>query len=133
MERRKNERLPIEMNAEVYLPEKGKKLSGEIVNISFGGALVALTSAAAEVEEGVHAVVSIILQKKPLETIIRIWSQAVHVGAESVGFNFIHINLEDFAHFKEMMLLNSSNPEALMEELRSAPGLDVRRGDDELK
>lgn len=66
-EKRKNERLPIEMKAEIYLPEKGIKIYGRTKNISFGGAFVLTDMKTSAINKGEHLVLSIILQKKPAE------------------------------------------------------------------
>jgi len=130
-ERRKNERLTIEMRAEIYLPEKGVKICGSTKNISFGGAFVLTDPKTSSIKKGEHVVLSIILQKKPAEIALRIWSQVVHVQEHGVGLNFIHIDIEAYKHFKEMMVLNSPEPEALIKELSQSPGLEIKKRPDQ--
>lgn len=47
-----------------------------------------------------------------------------------MGLNFIHIELEAYKNFKEMMALNSPEPEALIKEVSQASGLEIRKHPD---
>ena len=123
MERRKNQRLPIAMKAEIYVPGK-HKYEGQTRDISFGGVFVTF-SPVPEIEEGENAVLSIFLQEQPTELAIRIWSSVTHKQEGGLGFGFININIEDYTHFRQMMVFNSPDSEALQEELREHHGLEV--------
>ncbi len=55
---------------------------------------------------------------------INIAAQVIRLSENSVGIMFLAISVDDYNHFKNLMIFNSSDPETLMGELEKHPGID---------
>ncbi len=124
IEHRKYTRLPLEMAVEVITAEHGT-LSGRTRNISFGGMLLKIDG-----QEKLQAgdkinLLLIIQEQQGTEERVQIEfeSTVVHKSPAGVGIKFIAMDISQYHHFKNLMVLNSPDPDQLLEELRKNPGL----------
>ena len=121
-EHRKHTRLPLELTAEIKL-SNGVVYKGETKNISFGG-IFFKTSDSTEIKQGERCNFSIILQEEIGRLAIDFDCEVIHIQSSGIGLRLISINGADaYNHFKNLMVMNSPDPDKLLEELELHPGL----------
>lgn len=121
-ELRKHTRLPLELTAEIKA-SNGEVYKGGTKNISFGGAFFKISDLA-KLKQGERCNFSIILQEEVERLSIDFNSEVVHVQSSGIGLRFISINGADaYNHFKNLMTMNSPDPDKLLEELDLHPGI----------
>ena len=119
---RKHTRLPLELTAEIKL-SNGAIFKGVTKNISFGGIFFKI-SGLTELKQGDHCTFSIILQEEVERLSIDFNSEVIHIQRSGIGLRFISINGADsYNHFKNLMVMNSPDPDRLLEELELHPGI----------
>jgi c-di-GMP-binding flagellar brake protein YcgR len=123
--KRKHMRLPLALRCAITLP-KGETCRAETRNISFGGVSVKMPDNHS-VRAGDRCVVSLLLESSG-DIAITFECQAVHITGDDIGFRFISIDgVECYDHFKNLMTMNSPDPDQLLEELRVSPGIIVNK------
>ena len=124
-ERRKHTRLPIALKVEMKL-QNGDHCLGNTINVSFGGILADFPDFP-PVTLGDSCQVSILLSEEgPERMAIELECQVMRQDEGKLGFQFMKfttMDLESFIHFKNLMLLNSPDPEAILQELELNPGI----------
>ncbi|CAN2041437.1 PilZ domain-containing protein [Candidatus Magnetomoraceae bacterium gMMP-15] len=121
-ENRKHTRLPLELPAEIKL-SNGAIYKGGIKNISFGGVFLDMPDLT-ELKQGNKCKLSVILQEELKRLSIDFDCEVIHVQSSGIGLRFIAINgTEAYNHFKNLMVMNSPDPDQLLEELERHPGL----------
>lgn len=126
-EHRRHTRLPLVMDVEVRTVS-GTLFRGKTRNISFGGMLLELEETD-RIGKGEAVHLSLILQDDHPEEggrlAIEFESRVVH-KSKGLGIQFIAMDFTFYQHFKNLMVLNSPDPDLLLEELRANPGLLVK-------
>lgn len=124
-ENRKHTRLPLQLTAEITL-SNGTLYRGITKNISFGGIFFKI-SGSTRLKRGEQCHFSIILQEGSERLSIDFNSEVVHTRRSGVGLRFISIEGADaYNHFKNLMVMNSPDPDTLLEELERHPGILLR-------
>lgn len=119
---RKHTRIPLELTAEIK-SSNGVVYKGGTKNISFGGIFFKISDLT-ELKQGESCNFSIILQEEISRLAIDFNCEVVHIQSSSLGLRFISINGTDaYNHFKNLMVMNSPEPDKLLEELELHPGL----------
>ncbi|MCF8069261.1 MAG: PilZ domain-containing protein [Desulfobacterales bacterium] len=116
-EKRKHTRLQIKVDTEIVLPD-GLVLKSKIINISFGGAFVCLSSV-----PGVSPGDQFTLNLRLNTVTIQIKCIAVRIVENGLAVQLISIDIDSYGHFKNLMALNSPDPDILFDELEEHPGL----------
>lgn len=122
-EQRKHTRINLNREVIVTLTD-GSVFIGVTSNISFGGIQFDCKQMNARLM-GKDCQVEIKLQSEPMLIEIVISSQILWVKNNFAGIRFISISVENYNHFQHLMVFNSPDPEALMEEVERNPGLLV--------
>ena len=123
-EQRKHSRIPIELRTELTCPD-GSIFHGITKNLSFGGAFVSCDESMAMPKLGdcaLKLILGVGVEKESAS--IEIAAQVIRLSENSVGIMFLAISVDDYNHFKNLMIFNSSDPETLMSELEKHPGID---------
>ncbi|OGQ96570.1 MAG: hypothetical protein A2521_15465 [Deltaproteobacteria bacterium RIFOXYD12_FULL_57_12] len=126
IEHRKHTRLPLAMDVELTLAD-GSVHKGWTRNISFGGMLVGVAGQLA-ITAGELLELALIMHSREPRLAIEFECRVVHQGDAGLGLQFIAMDIGVYQHFMNLMVLNSPNPDALLEELRKNPGLLVKNG-----
>lgn len=129
LDKRKQARLPLELQARLTLPS-GAKLKCMTINLSFGGAFLAIESIS-EIHVNDHCGLTLFLDQAPDGISIRLTCRIAHISEEGAGVQFMAIDIEGYEHFKSLMISNSPEPGMLTEELRNNPGLLLMEGGEE--
>ncbi|MCF6289894.1 MAG: PilZ domain-containing protein [Desulfobacterales bacterium] len=127
IEHRKYTRLPLEMAVEVITTDHGT-LTGRTSNISFGGMLLKIKDQEKlQAGEKIH-ILLIIQERQGTEERVQIEfeSAVVHKSQAGAGIKFIAMDISQYRHFKNLMVLNSPDPDQILEELRKNPGLLIK-------
>lgn len=101
----------------------GSVCRGRLVNISFGGCFVECAGLAGSLRRDQCFLSLLLPGDKPVP--IRINARIVRCTEAGVGLSFLSIDLEDYQHFRNMMVVNTLDPEKLLEELEKNPGLEI--------
>ena len=124
-ERRKYTRLPLELAAEIRLPG-GTVVKGRTNNISFGG-IFFQSSDLTGFKPGDRCFLSIILQEDGERLSIDFNCEVIHLQGTGTGLGFISIDGADaYNHFRNLMVMNSPEPDKLLEELELHPGIILK-------
>ena len=127
IENRKHTRLPLEMAVEVITTNSGT-LTGKTRNISFGGMLLEIDDQE-KLQAGEKINLLLIIQEQEGtedRMQIEFESTVVHKSPGGTGIKFIAMDISQYRHFKNLMVLNSPDPEQILEELRRNPGLLIK-------
>ncbi len=122
-DKRKHMRLALNLGVTIKLPN-GNTITGRTKNISFGGVMI-LTDDLVSCESGTLCHVSLQINEET-ELLIEFETRIMHAEEKSVGaqfLKFISMDIASYRHFKNLMVLNSPDPEKLLEELHQNPGL----------
>ncbi|MBF0101124.1 MAG: PilZ domain-containing protein [Desulfobacterales bacterium] len=122
LNKRKHTRLPIQIKAMVKVNQDEEYIIGKTKNVSFGGICLSVVDSIA-IKQGEECEVVLILYEGTPPIGIEFKCKVVHNRDSDLGFKFISINSEDYEHFKNLMVLNSSNPMMLLDELKKNPGI----------
>ncbi|MBF0227174.1 MAG: PilZ domain-containing protein [Desulfobacterales bacterium] len=126
-EKRKHKRIPIEVAAEIELPD-GKIYKGKTENLCFGGAFVSLTEEFNK-QNIENCNLKLILKESNNQIDIKFKCDIVHIQKDEtgigIGIKFKSIDGDSYHYFKKLMVLNSSEPEDLLEELQQSPGIII--------
>jgi len=125
-DRRKHTRVSLKLGAELQLDDS-VPVSGTIKNISFSGAFMYCLNPA-NIPVGRTGLLKIILQPDPHINIIIFRCEVVRIDESGAGIRFINIDINGYQQFKNLMIYNSTDPDALLAELEKNPGLDIYRG-----
>jgi c-di-GMP-binding flagellar brake protein YcgR len=125
-DRRKNTRVSLELAAELQLSEHSA-YTGKTGNISFSG-IYMLSIEAAKIPVGATGMLKLHLQAGPAPNAIAIRCQVVRTDESGAGIRFIHIDIEGYRQFKNLMAYNSPDPDTLLAELAKHPGLEIYKG-----
>lgn len=121
-EHRKYTRIPLELAAEIT-SSNGVVYKGGTKNISFGGTFFQMTYST-KLKEGERCNFSIILKEEAERLSIDFNSEVIYVQRSGIGLRFISIDGADsYNHFKNLMAMNSQDPDKLLEELELHPGI----------
>jgi len=121
--KRKNKRLQIHLNAEIKLSD-GSIWKGKTENISFGGICISLNETCS-IQVGDECDLIVILMEGDDRQVIKFKAKAIHTHEPKIGFQFLHIDIDSYDHFRNLMLSNSKDPDKLQEELEQNPGIFV--------
>jgi c-di-GMP-binding flagellar brake protein YcgR len=121
-ERRKNSRNSLKQNSELALTEK-TVYKGATKNISFSGVFMYCPDAQ-NIPIGETGFFKIFIKSEEETKTISFMCQVIRTDDKGVGLKFIDIDLEGYQKFKNLMLYNSSDPDALLAELEKHPGID---------
>jgi len=106
--------------------QNGDLCLGNTINVSFGGILADFPDAP-HVTIGDNCRISILLNEEgPGRVAIELECQVMRQEEGKLGFQFMKfttMDLESFIHFKNLMLLNSPDPEIILRELEVNPGI----------
>jgi len=129
VEKRKHKRLKIKLDAKIE-SENNIVIEGKTRNMSFGGLFFELKILTGDrLNKGTICTVTIMLNTDDMKNHIPLVFQCklVHIHKKGYGLRYICIEgLEAYEHFEKMMVLNSDDPEGLMGELETRPGLIVK-------
>ena len=122
-DKRKHMRLSITMPCEIEIKNQ-MRLSGETKNMSFGGVYVELYD---EFDFSKDNELDFILNLNGKSGLaIRFRCRVAHICHAGVGLKFVMIfGLDGYDHFKNIMIMNSDDPNQLLEELKKNPGIIV--------
>jgi len=127
-EKRKHTRLPIQIDADILLPN-GMKIAAKTENISFGGLFLRLESSTETgLQPGMACDIHLLLLWNEQQVPIQLRCRTVHLHRQGIGFEFIGIESESYGHFKNLMVMNSTAPDNLLEELERYPGIIFEKG-----
>ncbi len=122
--KRKNTRYHIELEATIILSDNSS-FKGKTKNLSFGGAYLYCVDSMS-VPEGETCFFELTLKGSPHPSIIKFYCNVIHVDDAGFGLKFINIDISDYERFKNLMVYNSPDPDALLAELEKSPGLDIK-------
>ena len=122
--KRKNTRYHIELDAAITLSDNSF-LKGKTKNLSFGGAYLYCADSMSA-PEGETCFLELTLKGSPHPSVIKFYCNVIHVEDEGFGLQFINIDILDYERFKNLMVYNSTDPDALLAELEKSPGLDIK-------
>jgi c-di-GMP-binding flagellar brake protein YcgR len=125
VERRKNSRIALQIEAELQLSEKAVH-RGKTRNISFSGVYMSCMNASS-IPVGETGFFKLFMEPSSGADAIQFMCQVVRIDDTGTGLKFIDIDLEGYQKFKNIMLYNSPDPDKLLAELDANPGLDIRR------
>jgi hypothetical protein len=122
IEQRKHTRILLELPAEIK-SSNGVVHKGGTVNISFGGVFFEASNLS-DITPGEKCDFSIILTEGVERLSIGFDCEVIHLQKSGIGLKFDAINGADaYNHFKNLMVMNSPDPDKLLEELEVYPGL----------
>jgi len=122
--KRKNTRYHIELEATIILSDNSS-FKGKTKNLSFGGAYLYCVDSIS-LPEGETCFFELSLEGTPQSSVLKFICNIIHVDNAGVGVQFISIDLFDYKQFKNLMVFNSHDPDALLAELEKSPGLDIK-------
>lgn len=123
-EKRKHTRLPISINAEIRM-ENGDVLKGLTKNISFSGILIE-TRDSEKLIPGETCNLFLLLNEEQRDPAIEFECRVVRRENFYVGMKYVAVvDVEGYMHFKNLMISNSGDPDRLLAELRTNPGIIV--------
>ncbi|MEW6599965.1 MAG: PilZ domain-containing protein [Nitrospirota bacterium] len=125
-DRRKHKRITLELETELHLDD-GAVIKGKIKNISFSGVFMYCINSA-NMPVGMPGLLKIYLQTGPNPNTINIRCETVRTDESGAGIKFINIDIAGYQLFKNLMIYNSADPDALLAELEKHPGLDIYKG-----
>ncbi len=123
-EKRKNVRYHIELDAVITLQDN-TSIKGKTKNLSFGGSYLNCTDAIS-MPEGNTCFLELHLKGTPQQNVIKFLCNIIHVQDDGVGLQFIDIDIVGYEQFKNLMVFNSPDPDALLAELVQHPGIEIR-------
>ena len=119
---RKHTRILLDLAAEIKSTD-GTVYRGRTKNISFGGVFFKKSRLTA-LKQDEKCNFSIILSEGTEGLSIEFDSEVVHIRKTGVGLRFASIKGTDaYHHFKNLMVMNSPDPDKLLEELELHPGI----------
>ena len=124
-ENRKNTRYHIELEGKIILSDNSS-FKGKTKNLSFGGAYLYCVNSLS-VPEGETCFLELTLEGTPQSRVLKFNCKTIHVNDSGVGLQFITIDIFGYEQFKNLMVFNSSDPDALLAELEKSPGLDIKK------
>ena len=123
IDKRKHQRLEIAVAATISIGDK-VAFSGTTKNISFSGAYIDV--AQDEIPEtGTSCIVTLTLQEGKEPVTISFKARVKHHKDSKVGLEFQAIFSEDYNDFVYLMVNNSDDPDALLEEISRNPGIKI--------
>jgi hypothetical protein len=121
-ESRKYTRLPLELAAEITL-SNGKTYQGVTKNICFGGTFFEAPDLP-EPKLWENCNLSVFLHEEVEKVSIDFNCEVIHVQPTGIGLKFNSINGTDaYNHLKNLMVMNSPEPDKLLKELELHPGM----------
>jgi hypothetical protein len=123
--RRIHTRLALQLDAEV-------EVDGTVVargftrNISFGGVCVDCAPASLLVVQKI-CILRMLLTDGPEPATITISAEVVRTEGNCFSLRFRATDPDSFNHFKNIMVFNADDPDALLAELERSPGLQVKK------
>ena len=123
VDKRKHQRLPVAVPASIKVGET-ETYSGTTRNISFSGAYINCAEDKVP-ETGTSCVVTLTLQEGPEPVTISIKARVKRFKDANVGLEFQAIFAEDYNDFVYLMMNNSPDPDALLEEISRNPGIKI--------
>ena len=124
-EKRKNIRYHIELDGKIILSDNSS-FKGKTKDLSFGGAYLYCVNSLS-VPEGETCFLELTLEGTPQSSILKFYCKIIHVNDSGVGLQFINIDIFHYEQFKNLMVFNSSDPDALLAELEKSPGLEIKK------
>jgi c-di-GMP-binding flagellar brake protein YcgR len=123
-EKRLHTRLTIALPVEIHRTNR-ESCRGMTDNLSFGGMSIRFTGVN-PLESGEECAVSIRLGDSDECVSIDFECRVMHIKEDQAGLKFLSIVDPDcYDHFKNLMVLNCDDPEGLLLELESHPGILV--------
>ena len=113
-EQRHFTRIPFNATAIIIHSETGKKVTSELLDISFKGFLIA-KPADWQGKNGEHYTVNVQLAESEVE--INLAAVAVHEEEEHIGFKTEHMDLDSATHLRRLVELNLGDESLLEREL----------------
>lgn len=123
--RRKHTRLALQLEVEVEV-DGVVVTRGHTRNISFGGVCIE-GAPALSVAVQKPCVLRLRLTDGAEPTTTTISAYVVRVEANCFSLRFIATDPDSFNHFKNIMVYNADDPDALLAELERSPGLQVKK------
>lgn len=123
VDKRKHQRLEIVVAATITVGES-KKYFGTTKNISFSGAYINLDQETLP-EIGTSCIVTLTLQEGEEPVTIKFKSRVKHHKGSKIGLEFQAIFSEDYNDFVYLMVNNSPDPDALLDEISRNPGIKI--------
>ena len=123
VEHRKHQRLPIAISASIAIDDS-VKYKGTTKNISFNGAYVHCDQATMP-DLGTNCIITLTLQDGPEPVTIKFKARVKHFKDTNIGLEFQAIFAEDYNDFVYLMVNNSPDPDALLEEISRNPGIKI--------
>lgn len=123
VDKRKHQRLEISVGALVTVGDS-RKYKGTTKNISFSGAYIQLEQENIP-EIGTSCIVTLTLQEGEEPVTISFKSRVKHHKGTRIGLEFQAIFSEDYNDFVYLMVNNSPDPDALLEEISRNPGIKI--------
>jgi c-di-GMP-binding flagellar brake protein YcgR len=125
-DRRKHTRVSLNLGVELQLDD-GVTVTGKLKNISFSGVFMYCVNPA-NITVDRTGLLKVFLHSDPHINIINFRCQVVRTDDSGAGIKFINIDIEGYQQFKNLMIYNSADPDALLAELEKNPGLDIYKG-----
>lgn len=123
IDKRKHQRLEISVAASISIGDK-TVFNGTTKNISFSGAYIDVEEDAVP-ETGSSCIVTLTLQEGEDPVTISFKARVKHQKDSKVGLEFQAIFSEDYNDFVYLMVNNSDDPDALLEEISRNPGIKI--------
>lgn len=123
IDKRKHQRLPIAVAATINMGNS-ETYRGTTRNISFNGAYINCDQDKLP-EVGASCIVTLSLQEGSDPVTINFKARVKHFKGVNVGLEFQAIYAEDYNDFVYLMVNNSPDPDALLEEISRNPGIKI--------
>lgn len=126
--RRKHSRLRLQLSAFLRLPD-GREIRGQTRNMSFGGAALTLDETFPGALDD-RVTFGLILDQGDPPVIASIVGNVRRLPEPfQVCVQYVTTDLESYDHIRNIMLFNADNPDQLLEELTTHPGLTIQHCD----
>ena len=123
VDKRKHQRLEIAVAASISVGDT-TRYNGTTKNISFSGIYIDCEQKNAP-EIGTSCIVTLTLQEGEEPMTIKFKARVKHHKQSSVGLEFQAIFAEDYNDFVYLMVNNSPDPDALLDEISKNPGIKI--------
>lgn len=123
VDKRKHQRLQIAVAATISVGDS-TRYHGTTKNISFSGIYINCSQEKVP-EVGTSCIVTLTLQDGDEPMTIKFKARVKHHKRASVGLEFQAIFAEDYNDFVYLMVNNSPDPDALLEEISRNPGIKI--------
>lgn len=123
VDKRKHQRLEIAVASTIAVGDSAR-YHGTTKNISFSGTYINCNEEAVP-EIGTSCIVTLTLQEGDEPMTIKFKARVKHQKKSSVGLEFQAIFAEDYNDFVYLMVNNSPDPDALLEEISQNPGIKI--------